>query len=184
MRRKFIISLFVSSVIIIITSCNNASDKTAEQITDTPKDIIDTSSVVIKSVPVDAKDPYSLNTDELQDDSIFADGSKTTTWQVAGIDSPVAFKHFIKRLQHWVINNQRDSIASVIAYPIRHPDLKQKQDFLAHYDLYINEKVKNALKHQKLRQIFRNEEGAMIGKGTLWFSQTKNGFRIIGINYK
>ncbi len=185
MRGKFFTSLFVSSVIIVsVIGCNNASDKTAEQKMDTPVDIIDTSSVVIKSVPVDPKDPYSLNTDELQDDSIFSDGSKTASWKVAGIDSPIAFKHFIKRLQHWVINNQKDSVASVIGYPMHNPPVKNKKDFLINYDLYFNNKVKSALKEQKLRQIFRNNSGAMIGKGNLWFSQTPNGFRIIGINYK
>ena len=62
--------------------------------------------------------------------------------------------------------------------------MKEKKDFLANYDLYFNNKVKTGLKEQKLRQIYRNDEGAMIGKGNLWFSQTKNGFRIIAINYK
>lgn len=182
MNSKFFTGLFVSYVIII--SCNGPADKKAEQKADSPVDIIDTSSIVVKSVPVDAKDPYSLNTDELQDDSIFSDGSKTASWQVAGIDNPIAFKHFIKQLQHWVINNQKDSVASVIAYPMRNPAVKQKKDFLANYNVYFNDKVKDALEKQKLRQIFRNSSGAMIGKGNLWFSQTPEGFRIIGINYK
>ena len=88
-------------------------------------------ALFIKSVPVDPKDPYSLNTDELKDDSIFSDGSKTASWKVAGIDSPVAFKHFIKRLQHWVINNQKDSIASVIGYPMHNPPSERKKRFFS-----------------------------------------------------
>lgn len=122
--------------------------------------------------------------DDLQDDSIFADGSIATSWANAGIGHPIAFKQFLKRLQSWVSNNQKDSVAAVIAFPLKYPPVKNKAAFVANYDGYFNQKVKTALMHQNLRQIFRRDQGAMIGNGELWFNETPGGFTIISINNK
>lgn len=127
---------------------------------------------------------HDQNPSQLGDDSVFTDGSIPTSWENAGFTDPVGFKQFLLRLTGWSVNGQKDSIAAVVDYPLRNPKIKDSQQFLQQYDSLFNEKVKTALARQNLRQIFRRDQGAMIGDGTLWFRQSGNRFVIVGINNK
>ena len=179
MERHFFFSFFVC---LSITACNNSSEGTPKATTDTIAVVKDNTSAKTDSTPVAAASPFDLTADEIKDDSVFADGSRPTSWANAGIDDPVAFKKFLKRLQVSVANDLKDSVAAAIAFPLRNPELKSRKDFLQKYDVYINDKVRAALKGVKLSQIFRNGQGAMIGDGTVWFSKTKNGYAVTAIN--
>jgi len=53
---------------------------------------------------------------------------------------------------------------------------------LKKYDTYINDKVKRALKNVNFRQVFRKDQGAMIGNGEICLGQVKNGFAVTAIN--
>ncbi len=166
---------------LIILSCNPANEQdvpVADSIAELP------AGDTIKEIKPVADDHLALTPEELKDDSIFTDGSKPTSWAVSGIDDPAAFKKFVKRLKFWVANDHKDSVSTVIAYPLRNPKIKDKQEFLNKYDLFFNEKVRKSLREQKLNQVFRNTNGAMIGSGELWINEKGKDFLIIAINYK
>lgn len=122
--------------------------------------------------------------DPMGDDSVFTDGSVPTSWENAGFTDPAGFKQFLLRLRTWSASGQKDSVAQVIDYPLRNPVVKSKEQFLQRYDSLFNDKVKQAIQDQNLRQIFRRDQGAMIGDGTVWFRQSGNRFVIVGINNK
>ncbi|MFT3824105.1 MAG: hypothetical protein QM731_09295 [Chitinophagaceae bacterium] len=170
-----------AALLLVATACNDTADKQTDAVTDTIQKTDESGAGRIDAIPP-VTDSLALTPAEMEDDSVFTDGSIPGTWAVAGIDDPVAFKKFLKRLQHWVATDQKDSVAGVVAYPLRHPAVKTAQQFIAGYDKYMTPSVKKALKEQNLRQIFRRDQGAMIGKGELWLAQTPQGFRIIGIN--
>jgi hypothetical protein len=129
-----------------------------------------------------ATDPYALSAEDLKDDSVFSDGSRPISWRNAGVSDPVALKKIIRKLQVWVRDNQVDSISGYLVYPMRNPGIKDKSDFKLNYRDYITEGVKAALADQRLNQVFRNEQGAMIGQGQMWFRQKDNNIQIIAIN--
>jgi len=172
-------NLVLLVVIAVLASCNNTPTTQEPVVTAAPakKDTIAATDTVIIG------DVFTLSPAEMPDDSVFADGSQPVPWANAGIEHPIAFKQFLKQLQYWVVNDQKDSIAAVMAFPLKHPRIKDKAAFLKKYDNYFNEKVKLALAQQNLRQIFRSSQGAMIGDGQLWFSENASRFSIISINY-
>lgn len=180
MNRYFSLSFFLAALL----ACNNQSAETKTAATDTAaaKMQPDTAVARVDSSAKTITTPTELTADEMKDDSVFSDGSKPTSWANAGIDDPVAFKKTLKQLQYWAANNEKDSIANLLAYPLAHPRIKNKKAFLDNYDQLFNEKVKKALKEQKLNQIFRNDQGAMIGNGALWFSKWKGVYKIFSIN--
>ena len=161
-------------------ACNSqSSNSQAVDTSVTKTDTLPASDTSAKTTPVN---PSELSSAEIPDDTVFTDGSKPSSWQNAGFTNPAGFKNFLQRLQSWVADNNKDSVASVVAYPLHNPKAKDKAAFIAKYDDYITDNVKKALKEQNLKQIFRNSQGAMIGDGKLWFSETKDGYRIIAIN--
>ena len=129
-----------------------------------------------------AIDPYALSAEDLKDDSVFSDGARPVSWQKAGVSDPLAMKKFIRKLQVWVRDNQVDSISGYLKYPMRNPGIKDKTDFKLNYRDYFTDGVKTALADQRLNQIFRTEQGAMIGQGQMWINQKDNNIQIIAIN--
>jgi hypothetical protein len=185
-----------SIFLVIVTTatyiaCDNNSETATNPTNTATVKTVDSSSAAV-AVQSTSSFPSDLTLEETKDDAVFTDGSEPTSWDNAGIDDPVAFKKFLKKLQGWVANNQRDSVAAAIAFPllnsrVRNKEqiiVKDKNEFLANYDLYINDTVKAALKNQNLRQVFRNANGAMVGNGQLWLGQVENGFAIMAINNK
>lgn len=129
-----------------------------------------------------AVQPFELTAEEELDDAAFVKSAKPSTWSEAGITDPLAFKIFLKKLQYWSANDMKDSIAAVLAYPIVHPYIANKQDFIDKYDTYFNSKVKTSLANQKLNSLFRSYQGVMLTGGALWFKQKEAGFKITFIN--
>ena len=129
-----------------------------------------------------AIDPYALSEEDLKDDSVFSDGARPVSWENAGVSDPIAMKKFIRKLQVWVRDNQVDSISGYLKYPMRNPGIKDKTDFKLNYRDYFTDGVKTALADQRLNQVFRNEQGAMIGQGQIWLLQKDNNIQIIAIN--
>lgn len=172
---------------ILTMACNDSGTKEETPVEDAEPAAIVASpdTPPVAGTPAQESHPYALTEEEKGDDSVFTDGSRPTTWANAGFDNPEAFKLFVKRLKYWVKTDQRDSVANVLAYPLRNPPVKNRQAFLTDYTTFLNDNVKNALYSQNLRQIFRRDTGAMIGNGEIWFRQTEKGqYRITGINYK
>ena len=170
----------ICCISIAAMACNSQSSNSQATDTSTSKtDTVPASDTSAKTTPATSSE---LSSSEIPDDSVFADGSKPSSWQDAGFTNPANFKKFLQKLQSWVADGNKDSVASVIAYPLRNPKVKDKATFIAKYDDYITANVKKALKEQNLKQVFRNSQGAMIGDGKLWFNETKDGYRIIAIN--
>ncbi len=179
------IRFVLSCIVLSMLACNDAGEhKTAAGTTDSTRPAAVNTEVKKPADTVINTDPYALTPEEMKDDSVFSDGSRPTGWSVAGIDGPVSFKMFLKRLRYWVAQDMKDSVVAVIGFPLQNPRVKTAQQFLPEYDTYINTKVKNALKAQSLSQLFRNVNGVMIGRGELWLGETEHGYRIIGINNK
>ena len=127
-------------------------------------------------------DRLLLSPDELKDDSVFNDGSIPVSWENAGVTDPLRFKKFIRQLQIWVSENQVDSISTHISYPVRNPGIKDSKEFKLNYSEYFSDGVKAALADQKLNQIFRTQEGIMIGQGQIWLIEKNNNILITAIN--
>lgn len=181
MKNWFIILVVIG--IVLFGACNDGSNNTSSN-ADTPGvKTVDTSAAAVTTQST-TNFPSDIIIADLQDDSVFADGSQPTSWQNAGIDDPAAFKQFVKKLQHWVAISQKDSVASIVAFPLANPLVKDKESFIARYDTFVNDSVKAALKNQNLRQIFRNANGAMIGNGRIWLGQIQGGYAITAINNK
>jgi hypothetical protein len=159
-------SLFISFFLML--ACQPAADKKEA----TGTDGTDTVSV----------DPYALTSADLVDDSVFSNGSRPVSWKNAGISDSIGMKKFIRKLQVWVRDNQVDSISGYLDYPMRNPGIKDKSDFKLNYRDYITDGVKAALADQRLSQVFRTEQGAMIGQGQIWFREKDNSIKIIAIN--
>lgn len=124
----------------------------------------------------------SLSPEELKDDSVFNEGSIPVSWENAGVTDPLRFKKFIRQLQIWVSENQVDSISAHINYPVRNPGIKDSREFKLNYSEYFSEGVKTALAEQKLNQIFRTQEGVMIGQGQIWLIEKNSNVFISAIN--
>ena len=127
-----------------------------------------------------------MTPEEMKDDSVFSDGSIPTSWKTSGINDGLQLKIFIKFLRNWVEQGNKDSIASHIKYPLN-SKIHTPSDFLRQYEEVFNAKVIHALNQQNLSQIFRNQQGAMIGNGELWIRNISPGltddFKIVSINY-
>ena len=156
-----------------------------------PHDSGATSPKVNKSIVDSSIDTLSQNLiitpEEWQEDSVFKDGSKPAPWSVAGINDANQLKIFIKFLRLWVEKGNKDSIAAHIQYPLSNfKSISSPALFIRNYDTLFNAKVLKALANQKLSQIFRNRQGAMIGNGELWIRNIAPGltdvFKITTIN--
>ena len=161
-------SFFLYIILVLIASCNQNEKTPAEK-----KDSGSAIDSNIIGLPITNPD--------LDDDSIFDDGSKPTAWDVAGITRVYALKIFIKDLQYLVANDNPEEISKLIRYPLN-STIKTKSDFLANYNKIITPKIKDALDKANLRQLFRNYKGVMIGSGEIWIAQEGKDFKIIAIN--
>ncbi len=164
----------VASVVLLLffnVGCNNTSSEA------TPAQADADSSTVV-SVPVALPE---TETDSSLQDSVFSDGSIPTTWGNSGISDPEGMIEFIRKFQSWASKDERDSIAANINFPTA--KWKTKKEFLKAYPLIFTDKFKSAIAKQNLRQVFRNQHGAMIADGRAWFIQDEEEkFRIIAIN--
>lgn len=177
-------NLLLTPFVLFLFACNNNGGKEVNLEDSTPPKI-DTPIIYKDTAHLQpsSNDSLVLTPDQLKDDSTFADGSEPTAWAIAGVDDPVAFKRFLKKLQIWVKNDQRDSVASVITYPFDKGKIRNAKAFLDKYDKYFTNKVKGELLKQNFSQIFRNYQGAMIGhEGEMWIYKSGKSFKIIAIN--
>ncbi|MDI3319606.1 hypothetical protein [Pinibacter soli] len=180
LKKIFLLAPFI----LFLFACNNDGSKEVDLGDSTPPKI-DTPIVYKDTTHLQPAiiDSLALTPEQLKDDSTFANGSEPTAWSVAGIDDPVAFKKFLKKLQIWVKNDQRDSLASVISYPFDKGKIKNAEAFKRNYDKYFTARIKDTLQQQNFSQIFRNYHGAMIGwEGDIWLYKADNGFKISAIN--
>jgi len=90
-------------------------------------------------------------------------------------------KLFVKKLQQWIVLNDKDSLAAVIKYPLG-KTIKTKADVVVKYDSLFTKEVKLSFATLNFNQLSRNQNGAMTSGGKVWFAQEGKGFKIIAIN--
>jgi hypothetical protein len=162
----------VFSLLLLVTACTDA-DTNSE--TDAPRgqEVNSTDS---------ERFPLSLTATEMQDDTVFYDGTRPTSWANAGVSDSIKMKLFIRRLQRWIDQNQVDSIAAHMNFPMNNPGIPDARDFKLNYSTYFSDGVKGALADQPLNQVFRNQQGVMIGQGQIWLRELNNNIQIFAIN--
>lgn len=103
----------------------------------------------------------------------------------------VPARAFVQHLQTLVASDDRQQIATLIAYPLRinrgpknRTLIRSRADFLAHYDSIITPKVRSALANKNAaRCLFYNSNGFMIGNGEIWFDgDSASSLKIISMN--
>lgn len=167
-------------ILFYIVSCNDATSYKAEEsslVSDALAAQIDSPKIIA----VDKLSGFGLTLEELQDDSVFGDGSVPTSWEVAGITDIKGFKLFIKKLQLLVLDNEKVQLAKQIRYPLNN-FIKTEQDFIRKYDQVFTKDAKLSIAKINFSQIFRNSKGAMSDAGMVWFAQDENEFKIIAVN--
>ena len=75
--------------------------------------------------------------------------------------------------------NDKDQIANYIKFPLG--IIKDEADFIKNYDKVFTKSVRNAIQGQKIRELFRDKQGVMIGDDQLWFKQINGEYKIVKI---
>ena len=159
----------------------NACHQPEKSAADAPVSVnIDSLNKSLSNVPTELLKVSELSPDELKDDTVFTDGSKPTSWDIAGISNVKGLKVFIKKLQQWIVLNEKDSLATVVKYPIG--KIKNREALVKNYDSLFTKEVKLSFATLNFNQLFRNGQGVMINSGKVWFGQDGNKFKIIAIN--
>jgi hypothetical protein len=175
--KKYILSF---AILFAVVSC----DETTTAPPDPPIVVIDSPAIksdTSKVAAVEKTIGFGLTQEEMKDDTVFIDGSKPTSWEVAGITDVKGFKLFIKQLQIFVLNNDKEQLAKLIKYPLG-KSIKTEKDFIRNYDQVFTKDAKLSIAKINFSQIFRNSHGAMSDGGKVWFSQEESGFKIIAVN--
>lgn len=112
-------------------------------------------------------------------------------YEVAGIDDAAAFEKVFKTVQSLVEKGDKQQVAQYILYPVnvyingQKTKISNEAEFVKYYDQIFNEKVKQALITQDVKETFVNYKGVMVGNGEIWFTATgerQYKYYIYGIN--
>ena len=169
--------LFIVTVSIVSLACNQGT----KQITKETATITDSTTSSKIGPATEIMKVSELSAEELKDDSVFADGSKPTSWVNAGITDEKGLKIFIKQVQQWIVTNDREKLASVIKYPVN-KTIKSKEEFISNYDAVFTKQLQLSFATVNFSQLFRNVKGVMTNDGKVWIGQTGKSFKIIAIN--
>lgn len=175
--KHYILSFAILSLLVACNDTGTTPEQTPSQNSDSLMLNIDST----KSIKADRLAGFGLTLEEMQDDSVFSDGSVPTSWEVAGITDVKGFKLFIKKLQLLVLDNDKAELAKQIRYPLN-KSIKTEADFVKNYDQVFTKDAKLSIAKINFSQIFRNAKGAMSDGGMVWFLQEGSEFKIIAVN--
>ncbi len=113
-------------------------------------------------------------------DSLTPGQTTADSWRISGFDDPEGFKAFFKEYKKWVAEDNIDSIAAHIRFPLG--NCKSPEIFKKQYATYFNNKVKQSALQQNTEKFFVNYNGAMTGDGELWFTDVNGKYFVIAIN--
>jgi len=94
----------------------------------------------------------------------------------AGVSS--SYRSFLSRLQAAVQADDRRAVINLIASPLRVNSAqgtrlyRDRRSVEADFDRIFTPKVRRAILNQQADQLFVRDQGAMIGNGEVWFSET------------
>ena len=103
---KFLLITLITSITLMACNENDNEDKGSKSGKIIEMQVVKTSSDTLAKIPMKVSD---LSQEELKDDSLFVDGSVPTSWDIAGVTDVKGLKLFIKQLQQWVINNDKEA---------------------------------------------------------------------------
>ena len=97
---------------------------------------------------------------------------------------------FYYKLKAALAKDARNDVASMVRYPTvvngpvgrKHSRLRNRQDFLAHYDEIINDCFKTSLREQRIGGLFCQDQGVGIANGLVWVNGDPNAPTIGTIN--
>jgi len=137
-------------------------------------------SLIVKSDTMAVVPQIAMPDDgEYSDEVFYYNGNSPKSWIVAGINDSRRFKDFYMQFRNMVKLNDKDQIANYINYPLG--IIKDESDFVKNYDKIITNTVRNAILGQKIRQLYRDKRGVMIGDDQLWFKQINGAYKIVVI---
>lgn len=97
-------------------------------------------------------------------------------FEMAGIANPDSVGVFLETLGQAIETDNKGKFASLIRYPFRLYDNGQvvktynsEKSFLADFDSVVSPGVRSAILSARCADIFVNSQGAMIGRGEVWF---------------
>jgi hypothetical protein len=177
--KKYILSIIIFPAIF---ACNET--KTPAEVKAPPviPDTVPHKADSAKTIKTDNSFGIGLTQEEMMDDTVFTDGSKPTSWEVAGITDVKGFKLFLKQVQSLVLNDDKEQLARLIRYPLG-KFIKTEKDFIKNYDRIFSKDAKLSIAKINFSQVFRNSKGAMSEDGKVWFSQAGKDFKIIAVNH-
>lgn len=171
---------YIFILAIVLFSCNDTPSANKQQ--DSELNTQQASTVApMENNTVAAIDGLTVTPFEMKDDSVFTDGSVPTTWENAGFTDVKGFKLFLKQLQLYVMDNNKEKLAEAIRYPLK--NITTPQELVEKYDAVFTKDVKLSFATINFNQIFRNQQGAMTQGGKVWFAQQGKDFKIIAVNY-
>lgn len=115
-------------------------------------------------------------------DDLEWDGTIPTGWNTATITDARDFKIFVIKFKELINNNDVSALAKMIRYPIK--NIASPQEFKDNFTTIFSEELRRRISDQRLDQIFRNDQGASLGDGDIWFQQVDNEYKIVGLNFK
>lgn len=139
---------------------------------------IDGNYTIVKSDTISIV-PQSIVPDdgEYSDEIFYYNGNSPARWALAGIKNPRAFKDFYMQFRNMVKLNDKDQIANYINYPLG--SIKDESDFVKNYQKIFVPKIREAILGQKIRQLYRDQRGVMIGDDQLWFKEINGKYKIV-----
>lgn len=98
-------------------------------------------------------------------------------------------EEFARKIKSYVIENDKKSLAELLAYPISvyingsKVSINNEEEFEQNYDDILNAEFKERVSKSYTKYMFSNYMGIMLGDGDIWFDTWKErGLRIIALN--
>ncbi len=108
------------------------------------------------------------------------DSTWATSWDQAGFPNAKNFIEFIKDFQFDLREKKKEKIADMIIFPLS--NYKTKKEFIVLFDSIFGPDFTYEVFYQNPKEIFRNQNGAMLGNdGQIWFKQVGGSYKIISI---
>lgn len=104
-------------------------------------------------------------------------------------DAAARARAFLGELKGKVKADDEARVADMIFYPLRvyrgadTQLIKDRAKFLAAYSSILTSHVKTTIEEQSTECLFGNGQGAMVGRGEVWFQEQSNGrYKIVSFN--
>lgn len=167
--------IFIAFLFVFFTACDSNKNNNDSMAADSS-----TITVATPAVLDTLMNSLTISDNEMKDDTVFADGSKPTSWENAGIKDVRGLKLFLKQAQQWVMNNDKEKLAAAVRYPLK--NIKNEQELIAAYDNIFTKEVKLSFATINFNQVFRNQQGVMTTGGKVWINQFGKEFKIFAVN--